>query len=432
MDSACLEHVPLKSVKRFALRDIRSRRRRADSPFSPHQAEWKQIWEDEEDKEEPEFSRVNSFIDQDAVHKWTEGGDPWTNDMCTDEPDFHYIDLHRNPERFTGYSGPTATRIWAAIYGENCFTSGDADPTSSDICIEKRAFYRLISGLHTSITVHLAYDYLLDADKGIWGPNPELFHERVGEFPQRLKNMYFTYLFLLRATQKISPLLLDWDYHTPTTGEDAKVHDLIENMSKTITLTCPATFDETVMFKGPDSDALKKQFKARFRNISEVLDCVTCEKCRLWGKLQINGLGTALKILFELSESDLYARDSFVDFDPVLTAFVICRERAGPRMALQRTEIVALINTLNRLSESVHWSHEMHVLRLKKLADDAKKMQSTQASTRQDISENSSSLPVSQGKPPKKEANYFLVFGLLTPVFTLLLWALTIVRPRSS
>ncbi|GAB2257521.1 hypothetical protein Droror1_Dr00023580 [Drosera rotundifolia] len=31
---------------------------------------------------------------------------------------------------------------------------------------------------------------------------------------------------------------------------------------------------------------------------SALMDCVGCEKCRLWGKLQILGLGTALKILF--------------------------------------------------------------------------------------------------------------------------------------
>jgi len=32
------------------------------------------------------------------------------------------------------------------------------------------------------------------------------------------------------------------------------------------------------------------------------MDCVDCEKCRLWGKLQITGLGTALKILFNHDE----------------------------------------------------------------------------------------------------------------------------------
>lgn len=31
------------------------------------------------------------------------------------------------------------------------------------------------------------------------------------------------------------------------------------------------------------------------------MDCVGCEKCRLWGKLQVLGLGTALKILFSVN-----------------------------------------------------------------------------------------------------------------------------------
>jgi hypothetical protein len=26
-------------------------------------------------------------------------------------------------------------------------------------------------------------------------------------------------------------------------------------------------------------------------------DCVSCEKCKLWGKLQVLGIGTALKVL---------------------------------------------------------------------------------------------------------------------------------------
>ena len=35
------------------------------------------------------------------------------------------------------------------------------------------------------------------------------------------------------------------------------------------------------------------------------MDCVGCDKCRLWGKLQTSGVGTALKILFELDETSL-------------------------------------------------------------------------------------------------------------------------------
>jgi hypothetical protein len=58
------------------------------------------------------------------------------------------------------------------------------------------------------------------------------------------------------------------------------------------------------------------------------MDCVTCEKCRLWGKLQISGIGTALKILFSYGS------------DP-------------KEFRLARSELVALINGLNRLSTSI-------------------------------------------------------------------------------
>lgn len=60
------------------------------------------------------------------------------------------------------------------------------------------------------------------------------------------------------------------------------------------------------------------------------MDCVGCEKCRLWGKIQVTGIGTALKILFA-SESP----------------------RRWDNLNFRRSEIVALFNTLGRLSESV-------------------------------------------------------------------------------
>lgn len=37
---------------------------------------------------------------------------------------------------------------------------------------------------------------------------------------------------------------------------------------------------------------------------SAIIDCVGCEKCRLWGKLQVLGMGTALKILFSVDGSN--------------------------------------------------------------------------------------------------------------------------------
>ncbi len=103
--------------------------------------------------------------------------------------------------------------------------------------------------------------------------------------------------------------------------------------------------------------ALKQQFKEHFRNISAILDCVACEKCRLWGKLQINGLGTALKVLFELNDKDADQEGLEItknQQDP--TKKVAKTLSLSKNNNLQRTEIIALINLMDRLSESVKFT----------------------------------------------------------------------------
>lgn len=121
-----------------------------------------------------------------------------------DRPEGVYVDLSQNPERFTGYAGASAARVWKSIYEENCFnivhkmtegcetcnnimnTGGSNPPTEStgsgvsspiqnpfamvpnsrkeldrllndlaedpdseseEVCLEKRVFYRVISGM---------------------------------------------------------------------------------------------------------------------------------------------------------------------------------------------------------------------------------------------------------------------------------------------
>lgn len=72
------------------------------------------------------------------------------------------------------------------------------------------------------------------------------------------------------------------------------------------------------------------------------MDCVGCDKCRLWGKMQITGLGTALKLLFSYDGATPLA--SPTDDPTAATAHAV---------ALSRSELVAFVNTLHRLSESL-------------------------------------------------------------------------------
>jgi len=227
--------------------------------------------------------------------------------------------------------------MWRAIYNENCFPG-----IGEELCLEKRVFFRLISGLHGSISTHLCYDYLLDKDTNIWGPNLTLFNHMVGDHPERLKNLYFLYLFTLRGITKLSNFLVEYNYNTKHIRELDKIKALMQNIRSLTLASCPETFDESHMFAGPESEYLKSQFKKRFHNISAILDCVGCEKCKLWGKLQINGIGTALRGVFELTNDPKYL------------------------VQLRRTEIVAIINLMNKLSLSIERIQQFHRLDISK------------------------------------------------------------------
>ncbi|KAM3248049.1 endoplasmic reticulum oxidoreductin-1-like [Capsicum annuum] len=50
---------------------------------------------------------------------------------------------------------------------------------------------------------------------------------------------------------------------------------------------CPIPFDEAKLWKSQSGPELKQQIQKQFRNISSIMDCVGCDKCQLWGKLQV-------------------------------------------------------------------------------------------------------------------------------------------------
>ncbi|KAJ4726582.1 Endoplasmic reticulum oxidoreductin-1 [Melia azedarach] len=277
---------------------------------------------------------VDRTLDNRVFRGWIETDNPWTNDDETDNGEMTYVNLLLNPERYTGYAGPSARRIWDAVYSENC-----PKYSSGEICQEKKVLYKLISGLHSSISIHIAADYLLDESTDMWGQNLELMYDRVLRYQDRVRNLYFTFLFVLRAVTKATDYLEQAEYDTGNHAEDLKTQSLIKQLlyNPKLRAACPLPFDEAKLWQGQSGPELKQQIQKQFRNISALMDCVGCEKCRLWGKLQVLGLGTALKILFSVDGQN----------------------HASQPLQLQRNEVIALVNLLNRLSESVKFVHEM-------------------------------------------------------------------------
>lgn len=255
--------------------------------------------------------------------------DPLTNEQC------EFVDLVENQEQFTGYSGQAAHLVWNTIYNELCFHPEQDEKTlylntetAKTMCLEKRTFYRLVSGLHSSIAVHLCSRYLLqdDPDHPVWGRNYQEFRKRFSpdtsnnEGPERIKNIYFLYLVELRALAKIEKRLKSVDI-----SEESRL--LLEDIGQLVK-NYPNHFQESELFKDEDLDSheLLDMFKNNFMKISEMMDCLGCERCKVWGKLQVTGIGTALKILLS-SDSD--------------------------RLSLTKHELVALLNSFGRHSTSL-------------------------------------------------------------------------------
>ncbi|KAL4239169.1 protein folding in endoplasmic reticulum [Mactra antiquata] len=329
--------------------------------------------ESQEDCQGDDLGYLNTTISQEseqAFENWTKYDDAQETFCEMDDdtsPHMKYVDLLLNPERYTGYKGISPHRIWNSIYNENCFKAPEqpaynpqalTDYTLEGLCLEKRAFYRMISGLHTSINIHLCHQYLFPATtcygKEEWGPNLDEFQRRFdhtqsnGRGPQWLKNLYFTYLVELRAIAKAAPYFEEEGFFTGNDEEDMDVRQGVKDLLKVVK-EFPNQFDESKLFIGnkKEAKALKVEFREHFRNISRIMDCVGCDKCKLWGKLQVQGMGTALKILF-----------SGDGMGPMSTV----NAGSKKKFQLRRTEIVSLFNAFGRLSMSIHAIEEFRKL----------------------------------------------------------------------
>ena len=211
-----------------------------------------------------------------------------------------------------------------AIYKENCFTQ-----PFEELCLEERIFYRLISGFHSSTNAHIAENFIQNGRKI---PNQQFFKWRLGMFPERIENVYFSFSFLYRAVCKAKPILLSSKYETGDPEVDTLTIKLLESLFQG-PLDCSQFTEPTTarLFDDEETRHLVPQLRTKFQNISRLIDCVSCESCKVHSKLQIHGIGTALKIVL---------------FEKPIT-----------QLMLDRGEKVALIQTLFKLAESIQIPH---------------------------------------------------------------------------
>jgi len=283
----------------------------------------------------------------------------------------HVVDLRLNPERFTGYTGPSAEKVWSAVHSINCFQpptpslsgtviEGDEEDTRSHTnnnddapCVltaEQRLYNRFISGLHSSISLHIAHSYCLEMSPTIvgecarWGRNDTLAYDRVLQYPDRLENLYVAFAIVLRAVIKAGDAItaavpaplnaIDDNRVDPHAASSITTywHDTLLPELMALPETCPTTFNETAVFGANRAHLDTAELQRRFQQLTTLMECVGCDRCKLWGTLQILGMGTALRIIFHPSDEK--------------------------SLELSRQESVALVNTLERLSSSLDYAYD--------------------------------------------------------------------------
>ncbi|CUG86991.1 endoplasmic reticulum oxidoreductin, putative [Bodo saltans] len=282
-----------------------------------------------------EFSHMEAKANDvgDVIHSSSHPSavDHLSSSASIDEEGEVIVDLVMNPEGNTYYLGEMANKVWDAIYSENCVqlyrhqeerpTSASSSSSLPTSCSELHLLHRLISGLHTSISTHISVNYFkqkcaegFDIVRNVTFPlfdvNEEEFHRRVLDHPDRVENLLFLHRFVLRAVSKVAATFGETSlcvapdggrFYTANSANDAELCDTLQALFQT-SLLCSSpshSFHEGEFFS---TDAGKSfflpQVERTLRNVTSLMDCLTCEKCRLWGKLQLTGLAAAVRLVF--------------------------------------------------------------------------------------------------------------------------------------
>jgi len=199
------------------------------------------------------------------------------------------------------------------------------------MCNEGKIFFKIISGIHSYINLQV-YKSFFDKEKNITYSNIELMKKTFLNYKDRINNFFFLHSLLMNAFFKLDKFLSKYDFYTGYEKDDLKTKEiLIEFINKKeMSDFYRKGFENSLQMKNFSRFDRLNELKLRFRNISEINNCVSCQKCRVHGKLQIYGVATMFKILFS-EENDIN---------------------------LKRNELVSFFNLIGKVSDSIKFVND--------------------------------------------------------------------------
>ncbi|OAG32978.1 ERO1-like protein alpha [Nematocida sp. ERTm5] len=210
------------------------------------------------------------------------------------------VDLKTVLERYTGYNG---SPVWNAIH---------------KIGKQDHLLRRLLSGIHCSVSVHLCSFYNDDPVNRKLYMNYKLMTEKVNE--EYVSNLRYT----LDTLIAILPIGLDVMFKMAHSHRGIITLNALER-----------SFPQDMVYNY-DMYNVSDEIIEKCRTISYLMGCVDCMRCKLWGKVQIDGLKCALNLL---------------------------KRAKGQKVDISKSDIISFLNLLNRISISTvqyaKYKHDM-------------------------------------------------------------------------
>lgn len=254
-------------------------------------------------------------------------GEQWIVDELMDDEGI-YVDLLKNPEKFSGYNG---SNIWFELYENNLKTLKFPNKGPHE-----RFLFKIISGLQSSINMHISRYYLddlenvEDVEQANFYHNYQIYYDRIGKYPTRIRNLYYLYVYVLHTIDILSPLLPKYTYDTESQHKNLVLQNRMVWFGHYINGLLDPELIESDLYLNITKPEFVGIIKPKFENITDLLDCIGCNICKLNAKVQFTGLAAMFKVIFTLDDKAL----------------------------ITENELTGLINLVHRLSNSIKWYRE--------------------------------------------------------------------------
>ncbi|EJW04085.1 hypothetical protein EDEG_01607 [Edhazardia aedis USNM 41457] len=190
-----------------------------------------------------------------------------------------FVDLDMAKQIYSGYK-KGAAEIWKSIY--------------KDVC-GNHTLYKMVSGIHFSIGIHMSVFFKKVNDE--YFSSMRLYRQKYKR--EYANNLLYAFKIVSNAASKLN-------------SKSFKCAIEFDRKNKKLLNEALSMIKSMGLFK--DTYISCFNWQSRLEKVMEHLNCIECDKCKLWGKIQFKGLYVTYKILCSDNNKIRLAGDDIVCF----------------------------------------------------------------------------------------------------------------------